>query len=142
MTTSYLPISVTASATLNRKTHAGTTTVINAAAGLTLTLPAASGTGDEYTVFVGTTVTSNNAIIQVANATDIMQGVLSVAAASAGGAIATTTTSDTITMNGTTTGGIRGSYIVLKDMASGFWEVSGSLVASGAGATPFSAAVS
>lgn len=142
MTTSYLPISVTASATLNRKTHAGTTTVINAAAGLTLTLPAASGTGDEYTVFVGTTVTSNNAIIQVANATDIMQGVLSVATDIAGVTCPTTTTSDTITMNGTTTGGIKGSYIVLKDMASGTWEVSGSLVSSGVEATPFSAAVS
>lgn len=142
MTTSYLPISVTASATLNRKTHAGTTTVINAAAGLTLTLPAASGTGDEYTVFVGTTVTSNSAIIQVANATDIMQGVLSVASDIAGVTCPTTTTSDTITMNGTTTGGIKGSYIVLKDMASGTWEVSGSLVSSGTEATPFSAAVS
>ncbi|TAX57118.1 hypothetical protein ELI01_18740 [Rhizobium leguminosarum] len=141
MTTSYLPISVTASATLNRKTHAGTTTVINAAAGLTLTLPAASGTGDEYTIFVGTTVTSNNAIVQVANSTDIMQGVLSVATDIAGVTCPTTTTSDTITMNGSTTGGIKGSYIVLKDMASGTWEVSGSLVSSGTEATPFSAAV-
>lgn len=141
MTISYLPISVTASATLNRKTHAGTTTVINAAAGLTLTLPAASGTGDEYTIFVGTTVTSNNAIVQVANSTDIMQGVLSVATDIAGVTCPTTTTSDTITMNGSTTGGIKGSYIVLKDMASGTWEVSGSLVSSGTEATPFSAAV-
>jgi hypothetical protein len=141
MTTSYLPIAVTASATLNRKRHAGTTTVINAAAGATLTLPASSGTGDEYTIFVGTTVTSNNAIVQVANSTDVMQGVLSVASDIAGVTCPTTTTSDTITMNGTTSGGIRGSYIVLKDMAAGFWEVSGSLVSSGAEATPFSAAV-
>lgn len=141
MTASFLPISVTASATLNRKRHAGTTTVINAAAGLTLTLPAATGLGDEYTIFVGTTVTSNNAIVQVANSTDIMQGVLSVASDIAGVTCPTTTTSDTITMNGTTTGGIKGSYIVLKDMASGVWEVSGSLVASGTEATPFSAAV-
>lgn len=141
MTTSFLPISVTASATLTRKRHAGTTTVINAAAGLTLTLPAASGTGDEYTIFVGTTVASNNAIIQVANASDIMQGVLSVATDIAGVTCPTTTTSDTITMNGTTTGGIKGSYVVLKDMATNVWEVSGSLVSSGTEATPFSAAV-
>jgi hypothetical protein len=141
MSTSFLPISVTASATLNRKRHAGTTTVINAAAGLTLTLPAASGTGDEYTIFVGTTVTSNNAIIQVANASDIMQGVLSVATDIAGVTCPTTTTSDTITMNGSTTGGIKGSYVVLKDMATNVWEVSGSLVSSGTEATPFSAAV-
>jgi hypothetical protein len=141
MSTSFLPISVTASATLNRKRHAGTTTVINAAAGLTLTLPAASGTGDEYTIFVGTTVTSNNAIIQVANASDIMQGVLSVATDIAGVTCPTTTTSDTITMSGSTTGGIKGSYVVLKDMATNVWEVSGSLVSSGTEATPFSAAV-
>lgn len=136
------PIAVTASTSLTRDIHAGATVVVNAAAGATITLPASSGKGDEYTVFVGTTVTSNSLIIRVANATDIMQGVLSVASDIAGVTCPTTTTSDTITMSGTTTGGIKGSYVVLTDVASGVWEVSGALVSSGVEATPFSAAVS
>ncbi len=140
--TSYKPISITASKTLDRKTHAGTTSVLNAAAGLTITLPAASGTGDEYSISVGTTVTSNNYIIQVANGSDIMQGAISVATDIAGVTCPTTTTSDTITMNGTTSGGLKGSLVVLKDVAANLWEVSGALVSTGAESTPFSAAVS
>lgn len=138
---SYKPVAITASKTLDRKTHAGTTVVVNAAAGLTVTLPAAAGTGDEYTIFVGTTVTSNSAIIQVANSSDIMQGVLGVASDIAGVTCPTTTTSDTITMNGTTTGGIKGSYVILRDVATNVWEVAGALVSSGTEASPFSAAV-
>ena len=140
--TSYKPIAVTASLTLDRKKHAGTTTVLNAAAGLTVTLPAASGTGDEYTIFVGTTVTSNNYVIQVANASDIMQGVVSVATDIAGVTCPTASTSDTITMNGSTTGGLKGSFVVLVDVATNVWEVKGALVSTGVEATPFSAAVS
>lgn len=139
--TALAPIAVTASTTLSRDVHAGTTVVVNAAAGATITLPASTGKGDEYTVFVGTTVTSNSLVIRVANSTDIMQGVLSVASDIAGVTCPTTSTSDTITMSGTTTGGIKGSYVVLTDVASGVWEVSGALVSSGTEATPFSAAV-
>lgn len=50
--------------------------------------------------------------------------------------------SDTITMSGSTTGGVRGSMVELQDVASGIWMVRGSLVSTGAEATPFSAAVS
>ena len=137
----YEPIAITASKALTRN-HVGTTTVLNAAAGLTVTLPASTGKGDEYTIFVGTTVTSNTLIIQVANATDVMQGAVMVATDIAGVTCPTAATSDTITMSGTTTGGIRGSHIVLRDEAAGFWRVSGALVSSGVEATPFSAAVS
>lgn len=140
--TALAPIAVTASTTLSRDVHAGTTVVVNAAAGATITLPASTGKGDEYTVFVGTTITSNSLIIQVANSTDIMQGVLGVATDIAGVTCPTTSTSDTITMNGSTTGGVKGSYVVLQDVASGVWEVSGGLVSTGTETTPFSAAVS
>ena len=67
-------VTITASASLNRNTHAGNIVNLSAAAGLTVTLPASAGTGDVYEVFVLTTVTSNNYIIQVANATDILAG--------------------------------------------------------------------
>lgn len=139
--TALAPIAVTASTTLSRDVHAGATVVVNAAAGATITLPASTGKGDEYTVFVGTTITSNNLIIKVANSTDIMQGVLGVATDIAGVTCPTTSTSDTITMSGSTTGGVKGSYVILHDVAAGVWEVSGNLVSTGVEATPFSATV-
>ena len=139
---SYKPLVVTASTTLRADTHAGAVTRVNAAAGATLTLPASAGTGDIYTIEIGTTVTSNNAIIQVANATDVMEGAVAVATDIAGVTCPTTATSDTITMNGSTKGGVLGSHVVLQDVAAGFWKVSGALVSTGTEATPFSAAVS
>ncbi|AWM23439.1 hypothetical protein [Sinorhizobium fredii] len=140
--TSYKPVAITASATLDRRTHADTTVVVNAAAGLTVTLPAASGTGDEYTIFVGTTVTSNAVLIKTANASDIMQGVVGVATDIAGVTCPTAADTDTISLNGSTTGGVKGSYVVLRDVATNVWDVSGGLVSTGTEATPFSATVS
>lgn len=136
------PITLTASATLNVAYQEGTNINLSAAAGLTVTLPASSGSGAEYEFFVVTTVTSNSYVIQVANATDIIQGVLGVATDAAGVNVPTASTSDTITMNGSTTGGVKGSYIKLVDASSGIWRVSGALVSTGVEATPFSAAVS
>ncbi len=139
----YAPIAVTATATLNRS-YVGAPIVVNAAAGLTLTLPASAGTGDEYDITIGTTVTSNNVIVKVANATDVMRGSALVAADGGDTVVAfeTASTSDTITMNGTTTGGIVGDRIRLTDYSTGFWHVQ--VIASGTGteATPFSATVS
>ncbi len=142
--TALAPIAVTASTTLSRDVHAGTTVVVNAAAGLTLTLPASTGKGDEYEIVIGTTVTSNSIITKVANATDVMTGVAMNAADGGDTAVAfeTASTSDTITMNGTTTGGIKGDRIRLKDIASGLWSVTVIGSASGSEATPFSASVS
>lgn len=137
---SYKPISLTASATLDAR-HAGTTVTLDAAAGLTVTLPAASGTGRVYKIVVNTTVTSNSYVIQVASASDIIQGAIGVSTDAAGVVIPTASTSDTITMNGSTTGGVKGSTVILTDAASGVWAVGGALVSTGVEATPFSAAV-
>lgn len=141
----YLPYNLTAATlTLNGSTHGDTVVTVNRAAGSTLTLPAASGTGVEFDIFVGTTVTSNNLIVQVANASDIMSGAAIVATDNASDVVVafeTGATDDTITMNGTTKGGIKGDRIKLKDMAANLWSVS--VIASGTGTevTPFSAAV-
>lgn len=146
MASEYKPnfgaISLTASATLEPNGYAGRTIVLNAAAGLTVTLPAATGSGAVYEIVVGTTVSSNSYVIAVANASDVMMGVLGIATDIAGVNVPTTSTSDTITMNGSTTGGILGSRVVLQDVAANKWAVSGALVSSGVEATPFSAAVS
>ena len=138
----YAPIAFTASATLT-PTHAETTLVVNAAAGLTLTLPAAAGTGYTYAVTIGTTVTSNSVIVKVANASDVMTGTAINAADGGDTAVMfeTAASSDTITMNGTTTGGIKGDRIILKDIATNLWSVAVVGSASGTEASPFSATV-
>jgi len=130
-----------ATVTITKDLHAGRIVTLNRAGGITATLPAATGTGDEYRFFVGTTFTSSG-IIQVANATDIMQGGVAVSTDAAGVTILTAATSDTITMNGSTTGGLKGSNVKLIDVASGLFMVEGFLISTGSEATPFSAAVS
>lgn len=140
---SLQPINITASTTLADR-HSETLCTINAAAGLTLTLPAASGSGKTFMLLIGTTVTSNNVVIQVANASDTMAGLATLAQDSADTVVSfeTASTSDTITLNGSTKGGIKGDVITLKDAQANLWLVQMSGSGTGTEATPFSAAVS
>lgn len=138
------PISLTAATyTLTAEAHSGTTLVATRAAGIVCTLPAALGYGSEYNFFVSTTITSNSLIVKVANSTDVMQGAAYVAQDAADTVVAfeTAATSDTITMNGSTLGGIRGDRIRIKDVAAGLYEVQVYSQATGTEATPFSATV-
>ena len=137
-------VAITADTTLTEASHAGRTMNFNVASGATCTLPAASGSGNIYKFFVQTTVTSNNYKIQVANANDTMAGVAVVANDSDNSAsiFETASTSDTITLDGTTTGGILGGHIELQDVASNVYRVLINQSATGTEATPFSAAVS
>lgn len=137
------PTNKTASFTVDPN-MSGKVVTLNAAAGLTATLPASTGSGASYKFFVGTTVTSNSVIIKVANASDIMAGVAIVANdtdASVSG-FETASTSDTITFNGSTTGGIKGDFVELTDVAANIWHVRVNSSATGSEATPFSATVS
>ena len=138
------PISVTgATLTCTKDVHAGRTTVISAVAGCAVTLPAATGTGSVYRFVIGSTITSNSTTIKVANATDVMSGrafVISDGAAAVLG-YATTSTSDTITLNGTTLGGIIGDHIEIIDAITGTFAVRVFTAATGTEATPFSATV-
>lgn len=129
-----------ASLSLTAGGHSGQTVVSNLAGAQTITLPAATGSGNTYKVFVKTTKTGN-LVIQAASASDVMNGAVAVTTDAAGVTIPTAAASDTITMNGTTTGGVQGSHVELQDVASGVWRVSGALVSTGTEATPFSAAV-
>lgn len=138
------PINVTsATLTLTKEAHSGTVITVNRAAGSTLTLPASAGDGSIFEIFVGTTITSNNLIVQVANSSDIMSGVAWQAAdgGSTSNAWETGASDDTITMDGSTKGGIKGDRIVLKDVSANVWAVSIFGAATGTEATPFSAAV-
>ena len=117
--------------------------VVNAAAGAEVTLPPATGSGFRYTFIVGTTVTSNTNVIQVANSDDIMQGVV-IGAAESDDSVngwEAASDSDTITMDGSTTGGIVGDRVELVDVAENVWAVNGIIQQTGTEATPFSAAV-
>ena len=138
----YAPINVTASRTLTAS-DTGTVITVNAAAGLTLTLPAAAGSGRRYEIVIGTTVTSNSVITRVANASDTMRGVAICAQDAGDTAVAfeAGATADTITMNGTTTGGLLGDRIILIDVAANLWSVSVIMSGTGTEATPFSATV-
>lgn len=140
-------VSITADTTLTADEHAGRLLIFNNAAGDTVTLPAATGTGDVYRFMVGTTVASNSNKIQVANATDEFAGVVYQVDTDTNDAIAAypalaADDFDTITMNGTTTGGLAGDYYELVDVASGVWVIRGFQNASGSVATPLSSAVS
>jgi len=118
---------------------------LNRAAGIAVTLPVATGSGTVLKFYVGTTVTSNSTTIKVADATDIMVG--NIIANSTGDTPdlaqpwPTASDSDTITLNGTTTGGIAGDFVTLIDVAANKWSVQGVTSCSGTEATPFSATV-
>lgn len=135
------PVTLTASTSLTRNVHANTIISLASATGRTLTLPASTGKGDVYTIFIKTTVSSGSAVVQVANSTDVIQGAIHLTTDIAGTSMPTASTTDTITMNGSTTGGVIGSWLRLTDVAAGFWMLEGGLVCTGTEATPFSAAV-
>lgn len=137
-----------ATVSLTASTHAGLTTTLNRAAGVTVTLPAATGTGNKYTIVIGTAATSNANVIQVANATDVMDGSLNLQADTDVDGTSSTWMAevgdDTITLAGVaTTGGIAGNVIECIDYASGFWTCFARTISGGGSeVTPFSAGVS
>lgn len=128
-----------ATATITAEAHAGKLIVVNRAAGCTLTLPDATGSGVKFTI---TTIAdqTGDLVIQAPDADNTMQGV---ALTDMSGVIfPTADTTDTITLNGTTSGGLKGARVELVDVAADTWNVLVISEASGTEVTPFSAAVS
>ena len=139
----YNPISVTASTfSPLASQHSGAPIILNRAAGITVTLPAATGSGAKFFFIVGTTVTSNSDKIQVTG-DDVMVGTALFGQDSADTTVLweTASTSDTITLNGSTTGGIKGDSIEVIDIAADTWWVRVVGSATGTEATCFSATV-
>jgi len=134
--------------TLSRALDSGKTIRLDTAAGSVVTLPPAIGDGTRFHFVVTLAPSSNSHIIKVANANDTIAGVLSVSPTTIAGAVTLNTaeaaggTDDTISMNGTTGGGIVGSWLTLEDVKANLWAVRGQLVGSGTITTPFSATVS
>lgn len=138
------PYRIAATLSVTVSEHAGRTGYFDIAAGVTVTLPRATGSGAKFKFFVKTTVTSVADVIQVANADDTMQG--NVFGVQDGGDTVegweSAAASDTFTMDGSTKGGILGDWVEFEDVAQTVWSVVGLIRQTGAQATPFSAAVS
>lgn len=128
---------------ISARTFANKVAKIDAAAGCLITLPVPAGTGDQYTFEVGTTVTSNSILIKAPNAAVVFDG-FAVQLADAGAGIngwETAVNTDTVTLNGTTTGGLKGDLITFTDIGTDRYQVDLLGAATGTEATPFSATV-
>lgn len=106
------------------------------AAGVVFTLPlAVPGLIYEFTASVS--VTSNSYKIVTGAATEFLVGAAAILATGSTTFAADGTTHRAVNMNGTTTGGLRGSTIRFICLSNTQWAVDGSLIGSGAQATPF-----
>lgn len=154
-----IPTQLTASATLTRDAYAGKLILVAAAAGLTLTLPtivttantASSGPGNDpntannvgsvYTFLFTAPVTSNSYVI-LCGGSDIMIGTAQMASSSAplsaGFAAIAASAFVKVTMNGSTTGGLAGTYIQAIAIAANRYFVTVLSNGTGTSATPFS----
>ena len=137
------PVNATAGATalaLTAALHGNRTVTLNNTAPIAITLPASSGSGVRFKVLVQVSATATSSTIKVANGTDIMQGV-TISTTTNAGQFPTTATSDTVSLNGGSTGGTIGTYYEFEDVKTGFWRVTG-FDTSAVTATMYSATVS
>ena len=155
-------IDADSSTSLTVATHAGRIVHNDAAGAVTYTLPAVNATADSGVAGpgpdlnnlnnVGATFTivssitkTGDLVVQVANSTDVMTGMATMLDTDTNDTMEgfmTVAASDTITLNGSTTGGVTHATIVCTVLATGLWKVSVDTGGTGNIATPFSAAVS
>ncbi len=124
--------------------HDGKTVLLDTASGSVCTLPAATGTGARFRFVVSVKPTSNAHIVKVTT-TDIMKGLALGTdddAPPVGNVWPVAADTDTITLNGSTTGGYIGDVIECEDTLAATWSIRVQLQQTGTEATPFSATVS
>lgn len=139
------PVDTTATTlTITAAAHANRTVTISSAAPIAITLPQATGTGNKYRFVVAVAATGTASTIKVANATDVMMGYAFAVTTTSDNAegFKTSATSDTISLNGTTLGGVVGDIYEIEDVVSGKFSVKCFTAPTGTEATPFSATVS
>ena len=149
------------STSLTVASHAGRIVHNNAAGAVTYTLPAINANSDSavagpgadlnnlsnigatFEIFASITKTGD-LVMQVANSNDVMVGSAKFIDDTSDNMVGfeTASTSDTITLNGTTTGGVTFSKITCTAISSTQWKVDVESGCTGSPATPFSAAVS
>ena len=150
-----------ASTSLTVASHAGRIVLNDAVGAVTYTLPAInanadsavagpgsdlnnqSNIGSTFEIFSSVTKTGN-LVVQVANANDVMVGSAIFIDDTSDNTVGfeTVAASDTITLNGSTTGGVTFSKILCTAISSTQWKVDVVSGCTGTPATPFSAAVS
>ena len=128
---------------VTRATHGNRVLTISSAAPIAITLPQATGTGAVYKFQMQVAATGTASTIKVANATDVMQGVAWYQTTTSDAVVAfkATATDDTISVNGTTKGGVAGDIIEITDVKTGFFSVKMFASPTGSHVTPFSASV-
>ncbi len=123
--------------------HAGRIITLNLATGIAVTLPNATGTGNNFTFFIGTTITSTNTtVISRGAAADVISGVCQMhKATSTYTPFLTAANTNTITLGTSTqtSGGTLGDIIELIDVGLNQWALARCiLVGAGTLVTPFS----
>lgn len=130
---------ITAPATTMALTAAqsGSTILLATAAGTTVTLPAPVA-GLKYTFIVTVTVTSNSDKILTDASSTFLQGetALFISGGAANNYIYNGTSARSVNLNGTTTGGILGTQIMVECINGTQWQTQGQLIGSGTIATP------
>lgn len=118
--------------------QSGSQVLFDRAAGIVYTLPAPV-VGLYYDFIVTTTITSNNAKVITDAGTTLVQGAITLATATPTDTtfLGNGTTHVAVTMNGTTTGGILGTWFRLTCVTATLWQAQGIAAASGTIATPF-----
>lgn len=131
--------SVTAATLAPTAQQSGTTFLLNRAAGCTITLPAPV-VGVNYKFVVQTAVTSNDYGMDTDGASTFLAGVIQqviAASATSEGQAGDGTSHVSLNMNGSTTGGLVGSYHTVTAISGTVWWVDGIHVGSGTLATGF-----
>jgi hypothetical protein len=152
-------VAITANTTLNPVDHGGRILTVGGslASALTITLPTivavsdgvSSGPGRDYnttsnigvlyTVWVPTTISTSSLKIGTDGTDKYIGSLLSVDTDSSGAMVGFTAASsnDFINLNGTTTGGVAGTWIEIRALAALKYLVTGVVLGTGVVATPF-----
>jgi hypothetical protein len=152
-------IEITSSTTLTPEAHGGRIVSVGGslAAALTLTLPTinastnptTSGPGQDpstlnnegvvYTIWVPTTISTSSLKIATDGTDRYVGAVLSIDTDTSGAAVGFTAgaSDDFINLNGTTTGGVAGTFVTIVAVAALKYMVTGTVLGTGTVATPF-----
>jgi hypothetical protein len=152
-------VEITSSTTLSPEAHGGRIISVGGslAANLTLTLPtinasanaASSGPGQDpntvnnegvmYTIWVPTTISTSSLKIGTDGTDKYVGSVLSIDTDTSGAAVGFVSgaSDDFINFNGTTTGGVAGTFVQIYAIAALKYMVTGTVLGSGTVATPF-----
>lgn len=123
------------------KNQSGSTVLFDRAAGIVFTLPA-NTPGMYFDFFVSVTITGGAAKVITAAGTELLVGTIINTDTDSSDAVASwkslvATSNIAVSMNGSTTGGIKGDWLRFTCLNSTTWNVQGLTLGTGVVATPF-----